>query len=154
MSLEELKQERKELDSQISKLEEFLGKKKEKDVSFGEYALSGIEILPEILPVAFLPALMGAELYGEVVDSDLPTPKKVALCALNSVIAVPCFALTLLLTLPLAAITVPTSLIMGGVQSSHAATRNARVKKARKKLSSLRERRKEIDKELSNTNSR
>ena len=154
MSLEELKKESKELDYQIEKLEEFLGKKKEKEVSFGEYAINGIEVLPEILPAAFIPALMGAELYGEVIDSNLSTPKKVALCALNSVIAIPCFALTLIVTLPIAAITVPTSLIMGGVQSSHAAARNARVKKARNKLASLRERRKELDKELSNTTTR
>lgn len=153
MSLEELQKEREELDSKIAKLEGYVGKKEKKDILLGDYIGSGLEFIPEVLPVVLLPALMGFELYGEALECET-LAGKIAMCALSTPLAVPCIGLSLILAAPFAIPTIALSAVMGGVQSTYAGAHNARLSKAEKKLKKLKAKREELEQEIQKTTSR
>lgn len=153
MSLEELKTERAELDAKIAKLEGFLGKKDRKEILMGDFVAGGLEFIPEVLPVTLLPALLGFELYADALECDT-LAGKIAMCALSTPLAVPCFALSLLLAAPFAIPSLAISTVMGGVQSTYAGAHNARLSKAEKKLKRLQEQREELDKKIQESTSR
>ena len=69
---------------------------------------------------------------------------KVALTALSLPLVIPSFALSALLCLPFAAITLPTSAVIEGVTVARHKKSNKRIKKAMKRLDELKEKRKEL----------
>ena len=100
------------------------------DASFGYEFMENLETIPEMIPAAFLPALLGIDLYSDIIDDDkLSKPARVAMMALASGLAVPCFLLTALLAAPVAAIAIPASAAFAGVKKAQQGIIERRIKK-------------------------
>ena len=148
MTIEELRQERAMLDKKIAKLSKYVETAKEEPILLPEYLASAIEFIPEVMIAALLPGMMGVEMYSEALDPENSLASKIALTTLFTPLALPCIALSLILVSPIAIPALAISSIVGGVQSTYAGTHNARIKKAKKKLKSLKAKRDELDSQI------
>ena len=146
MSMEKLIKEKEKVEARIAKLKAMKIETPEID-GFGETMLTSLETIPELLPAAFLPAMLGIELYMDAMESETKGGR-IAMCALSTPLAVPCIALTAVLAAPIAAIALPTGAVMGGVNSARIAATKKREKKIPEALAKLEARKEVLEKEI------
>lgn len=146
MSMEKLLKEKEKIDAQIEKIQAMSPEKTE-NTEFADAMLNGLEAVPEMLPAAFLPAMMGVELYADALESET-VAKRVGMCALVTPLAVPCIALTAIVSLPVAAIAIPTSAVIGSVNTARVAAKNKRIDKMPKALEKLNEKKAKLEEQI------
>lgn len=146
MSMEKLIKEKEKVEAKIAKLKAMNLEGPEID-GFGDTMLSSLEAVPELLPAAFLPAVLGIEMYMDAMESETKAGR-IAMCALSTPLAVPCIALTAVLAAPVAIVAIPTGAVMGGVNSARIATAKKRVKKMPEALAKLEAKKEALEKEI------
>ena len=146
MSIEKLTKEKQKIEERIKKLQSLEEKSKNIE-GFGETMLTSLEAIPELLPAAFLPALLGIELYSDAMEYE-KKGQRIAMCALSTPLAVPSFALTAILAAPVAIVAIPTGAVMGGVNSARKASIKKRIEKLPEAISKLEEKKAAIEKEI------
>ena len=132
-----------QLDADIRELEAFLKENKLNPAKITDCFGDTMDFLVEVLPAALIPAMFGVEMISEISEAE-SKGAKVALTALSLPLVIPSFALSALLCLPFAAITLPTSAVIEGVTVARHKKSNKRIKKAMKRLDELKEKRKEL----------
>lgn len=146
MSIEKLTKEKQRIEEKIQKLQS-MSETRDKIEGFGDTMLSSLEFIPEVLPAAFLPAMLGIEMYMDAMESETKG-QRIAICALSTPLAVPSIALTAVLAAPIAVIALPTGAVMGGVNSARKAAMKKRIEKMPQALAKLEEKKAAIEREI------